>query len=109
MLPLGGILGSLDFLPGGRHLKGRLIILLKNYLAKKIGFLAQPNIALRQMIVPEYVDVLNPDDTAAHVYAVMNDEAGIAAQKKAFASLYSQEGRAAARMFDIIERRLQWQ
>ncbi|MCR5660500.1 MAG: hypothetical protein K6G50_00015 [bacterium] len=109
MLPLGGILGSLDFLPGGKHLKGRLILLLKSYLAKKIGFLAQPNIALGQMIVPEYVDTLNPEETAARVYAAMHDEAGIAAQKRAFASLYSQEGRAAARMFDIIERRLQWQ
>lgn len=109
LLPMGGILGSLDFLPGGKRLKGRLIILLKNYLAKKIGFLAQPNIALGQMIVPEYADVMTPEETAARAYAAISDEAGIAAQKKAFASIYSQEGRAAARMFDIIERRLQWQ
>lgn len=56
MLPSHGLLGLLDFLPGGNKLKARLILRQRH----RIGLLAQPNQRAGYALMPEMIDVLTP-------------------------------------------------
>lgn len=70
-LPSIGLLGLLDFVPGGRHLKGRLLLRLRD----RVGLLAHPNILAGRALLPELVDVLDGRklaETAAETLANPN-------------------------------------
>lgn len=67
-LPVHGLLGLLDWLPGGSHLKGKLLLRQKH----RVGLLAQPNQLLGRAVMPEMVDVLTAQDIASQVAALLD-------------------------------------
>ncbi len=67
VLPVHGLLGLLDWLPGGSHLKGRLLLRQKH----RVGLLAQPNQLLGRALMPEMVDFLSARDIAAQTAALL--------------------------------------
>lgn len=54
-LPSIGLVGLLDLLPGGSHLKGRLMLRLK----PTIGNLGQPNLLAGRALLPEILEVVD--------------------------------------------------
>lgn len=68
VLPVHGLLGLLDWLPGGSHLKGRLLLRQKH----RVGLLAQPNQLLGQAVMPEMVDFLTAQDIARQVSVLLD-------------------------------------
>lgn len=68
-LPYGGLLGLLDWVPGGKAWKGAWLLRQRG----KIGLLAQPNQLLGQAILPELVDHLTAQAVAEQVARVWQD------------------------------------
>lgn len=68
VLPVHGLLGLLDWLPGGSHLKGKLLLSQKH----RVGLLSQPNQLLGRAIMPEMVDFLTARDIAAQTAALLD-------------------------------------
>ena len=62
-LPAIGLLGLLDWLPGGKHLKGRIMTRMKD----RVGLLAQPNQRAGKALMPEIVEFLSPDSICAEI------------------------------------------
>lgn len=69
-LPSIGLVGLLDYLPGGRYLKGRLMLRLKD----KIGLLAQPNILAQKALLPEYVERIAVEDMSQKLATILMDK-----------------------------------
>lgn len=67
VLPVHGLLGLLDWLPGGSRLKGRLLLKQKH----RVGLLAQPNQLLGRALMPEMVDFLTAQDIAEAVVRLL--------------------------------------
>lgn len=66
-LPSIGLLGLLDFIPGGNHLKGQLMLCAK----PKIGLLGQPNILAGEPLLPEILDTVNPEMLAEKLIRII--------------------------------------
>ncbi len=68
-LPSLGVLGLLDLLPGGEHIKGRLLLLGR----KRLSYLAHPNIKAQSYLMDELIDELTVESVAeAIVEAISN-------------------------------------
>ena len=83
-LPSIGLLGLLDFLPGGRRLKGKLIVRGRH----KVGLLAQPNQRAGRMLMPEIIDVVNPDMIAQAAEDLLQAPQRLAEVRATLHSLY---------------------
>lgn len=68
-LPYGGLLGLLDWIPGGSHWKGRW---LKGQSAK-MGLLAQPNQLLQEAVMPEIIDTVTAIEVAQQVAQLLEN------------------------------------
>lgn len=84
-LPSIGLLGLLDFVPGGRYLKGRLMLRLKD----SIGLLAHPNILAQEALLPEYVESVEVEDMARKVIPILADKEKLRSVSETLRSLYS--------------------
>ena len=86
-LPSIGLLGLLDFLPGGNHLKGRLMLRLK----PKIGLLAHPNILAGRALIPEILDVVDTQGVAAAITSAVEADGLLESVMAELETLYSWE------------------
>jgi lipid A disaccharide synthetase len=84
-LPSIGLVGLLDFLPGGNHLKGRLMLRLK----PTIGLLGQPNMKAGRALLPEILDVVNAPMLAEALTEVLETEGLLAGVQQELNGLYS--------------------
>jgi hypothetical protein len=75
----------LDFLPGGNHLKGRLMLRLK----PTIGLLGQPNMKAGRALLPEILDVVNAPMLAEALTEVLETEGLLAGVQQELNGLYS--------------------
>lgn len=93
-LPYIGLLGLLDWLPGGAELKGRYLVTLKG----RIGLVAQPNILAGRALMPEVVDVLSPEGVAADVLGLLKQQPHLDQVRSQLLQLYAPSRGAAARI-----------
>lgn len=98
-LPFIGLLGLLDWVPGGARLKGRLLLRMK----ETIGLLAQPNLLAGEAVVPEVVDVVTAADLAARAGRLLDDPEGLRRTSARLKDLYRTSRGAAGRIFDGME------
>lgn len=98
-LPFIGLLGLLDWVPGGARLKGRLLLRMK----ETIGLLAQPNLLAGEAVVPEVVDVVTARDLAARAGRLLDDPQGLLRTSARLEELYRSSRGAAGRIFDGME------
>lgn len=68
-LPYGGLLGLLDWVPGGARWKGRWL----TRKAARLGLLSQPNQLLGKAVMPEMIDHLTAPKVAAAVAQLLQD------------------------------------
>lgn len=99
MLPFVGPLGLLDWLPGGGHLKGRILLRMK----ENVGFLAQPNLLAGEAVVPELVDVLTTERVATEAGTLLDRPEELSRQAARLLELYGPSRGAARRIFDGME------
>lgn len=99
MLPFVGLVGLLDWLPGGGYLKGQLLLRMKD----RAGFLAQPNLLAGEALVREMVDVLTPQAVAAEAALLLGRPADLAALSTRLRGLYRNSLGAAQRIFECME------
>lgn len=102
-LPFVGLLGLLDWVPGGARLKGRMLLRMK----ETIGLLAQPNLLAGETVVPEIIDVIQPRELAGHAGRMLDDPEGLRRTSTRLRELYRPSRGAAARIFDGMEGDLQ--
>lgn len=98
-LPFIGLLGLLDWVPGGARLKGRLLLRMK----ETVGLLAQPNLLAGEAVVPEIVDVVTPEDLAARAGRLLDDPEWLRRTSARLKDLYGPSRGAAGRIFDGME------
>lgn len=90
-LPSIGLLGLLDFLPGGRHLKGKLLLGLK----EKLGLLAHPNILAGRALLPEIVEEIDVQSMGRRVLEILENKKSLESVSETLENLYSWESRPA--------------
>lgn len=95
-LPSIGLVGLLDFLPGGNKIKGRLMLRLK----PTIGLLAHPNILAGKALLPEILEVVDVPMVADAVSSVLEGENLLEEVMSDLEGLYSWESRPAAAMVE---------
>lgn len=98
LLPSIGLLGLLDWVPGGRRLKGQLLL----HLQKKLSYLAQPNILAQRYVVPELIGVLTPAQVAHKALEMLAKPQELTAQRWAFHHLYTPSRGASQAIVEII-------
>ena len=86
-LPSIGIVGLLDLLPGGNHLKGQLMLRLK----PTIGNLGHPNILAGRALLPEILEVVDADMLASAVTRAIETEGLLESVREDLERLYSWE------------------
>lgn len=99
-LPSIGLLGLLDFLPGGRYLKGRLLLRLRD----TVGLLGHPNILAQEALLPEYLEVMNAEWLAGRLAPLLADKKKLREVSTTLRSLYSWDARPAEDLVEIISR-----
>lgn len=97
-LPSIGLVGLLDYLPGGRHLKGRLLLRLKD----KIGLLAQPNILAQRALLPEYVERIEVDSLAEKLAPILANKKELSNVRSHLEELYLWEPQPARRLVELL-------
>ncbi|MBQ7503257.1 hypothetical protein IJT93_11235 [bacterium] len=98
-LPYIGLLGLLDWVPGGRWLKGRILMSMRS----KASFIALPNILAKKYVIPEIIDIITPEQIASAALQLLADPAALAKQKEEFARLYAPSRGSADRILDTLE------
>lgn len=98
-LPVHGLLGLLDWLPGGSHLKGRLLLRQKH----RVGLLAQPNQLLAQAVMPEMVDILTAQDIADQVCQLLDRPEQLQEKSLLLRQAFQELAGASKKMLDAIE------
>ena len=83
-LPSHGLLGLLDWLPGGKRLKGQLILRQRH----RIGLLAQPNQLLGRALLPEMVQELSAEQVASQILSTGFPEAKLESQRRELRQVY---------------------
>jgi hypothetical protein len=96
LLPSHGLLGLLDWVPGGRKLKGRLILRQKPHL----GLLAQPNQLAGEALMPELVDVFTPAGLAEALLSQLRRPEKLAQVRERLREIYAPLGGASERMLE---------
>lgn len=97
-LPSIGLTGLLDFLPGGAHVKGQLLLRLKPHL----GLLAHPNILARRALLPEVVEELRVDPLARLVETLIKGRKKLRDVSESLQNLYPWEGQAAQKIVSLL-------
>ena len=97
-LPVHGLLGLLDWLPGGSHLKGKLLLRQKH----RVGLLAQPNQLLGRAVMPEMVDFLTAQDIATQVAALLNQPEELQQKSLLLRQAFQELAGASAGMLDRL-------
>jgi lipid-A-disaccharide synthase len=100
-LPSIGLVGLLDFLPGGKRLKGRLMLRMK----PRIGLLAHPNILAGRALLPEILDVVDAPGLARTLAEVMDSQGLLESVQTALESLYPWDARPSERMVEALLQR----
>lgn len=98
-LPYIGILGLLDWIPGGKILKGKILMRMK----ERVSFQALPNIMAERAIMPELIDVLTPQLVAQKALELLDNPQALYEQRKSFAQIYTSSEGTARRILRIIE------
>lgn len=97
-LPSIGLVGLLDFFPGGNRLKGRLMLRLK----PKIGLLGQPNILAGRALLPEVLDSVDSDMLADILSQQLCDSSRLEQVASELKTLYSWQREPARQMIDAL-------
>lgn len=98
-LPVHGLLGLLDWLPGGSHLKGRLLLRQKH----RVGLLAQPNQLLGRAVMPEMVDFLSARDIAEQTAALLERPVELHEKSLLLRQAFQELAGASERMLEAIK------
>ncbi|MBS2036651.1 hypothetical protein JST97_16795 [bacterium] len=98
VLPVHGLLGLLDWLPGGSHLKGRLLLKQKH----RVGLLAQPNQLMERAIMPEMVDFLTAQDIATQVNTLLENPQQLHEKSLLLRQAFQQLAGASTKMLDAV-------
>lgn len=99
-IPVTGLLGLLDWIPGGRFVKG---MLLSSMQRKLDLYVSQPNILAQKDIIPEIINVVTPAGIAETAIQLLNHPKQLAYQKSEFSRLYAPHVGAAQRILGAIE------
>lgn len=91
-LPSIGLVGLLDFLPGGSTLKGRLMLRLK----PNLGLLAHPNILAQQPLLPEIVEVMTVELLANAIETELGQKEKLREVSESLEKLYPWDSHPAA-------------
>lgn len=97
-LPSIGLVGLLDFLPGGRYLKGRLMLRLKD----KIGLVAHPNILAGKALLPEYIERIQVATMSERLIEILKNEERLREVRETLQSLYSWESEPAQSLVEKL-------
>lgn len=97
-LPSIGLLGLLDFVPGGRYLKGKLLLRMKD----KLSFLAHPNILAQEALLPEYVENIEVDSLSSRIGDIFANKKRLLEVRQTLETLYSWDNRPSAELVNII-------
>ena len=100
-LPSIGLLGLLDFFPGGRHLKGKILLSLK----RKLGLLAHPNILAGRALLPEIVEEIEVHSLSRRVLEILENKKSLESVSETLENLYSWESRPAQALVQILLKR----
>ena len=84
ILPFIGPLGLLDWIPGGRYLKGRILLRMR----AKVGLLAQPNQRAGRALLPEIIDVLTVDQIAQEALNLLAEPGRLEEVRRVLRELY---------------------
>ena len=98
VLPVHGLLGLLDWLPGGYHLKGKLLLRQKD----RVGLLAQPNQLLGRAVMPEMVDFLSAREIAARVADLLDRPEELHQKSLLLRQAFQELAGASGKMLDAI-------
>lgn len=93
-LPSIGLLGLLDFIPGGAKLKGRILVMGRD----KLGLVALPNIKAQRALLPELVDVIEVHSLAQKLLPILKDEDLLNSVQEALGELFSWDSNPAERI-----------
>lgn len=97
-LPSIGLVGLLDYLPGGKKLKGRLLLRLKD----KLGLLAHPNIIAGRQLLPELVEVMEEKWLSQQVGPILQDKKKLREVSDTLRSLYSWQPQPARTLVEVM-------
>lgn len=98
VLPVHGLLGLLDWLPGGSHLKGKLLLRQKH----RVGLLAQPNQLLGRAVMPEMVDFLTAQEIATQMAQILNEPQQLQEKSLLLQQAYQGLAGASRKMLDAL-------
>lgn len=100
-LPYGGLLGLLDWIPGGSHWKGTWL----KTQADKVGLLAQPNQLLQEAVMPEVIDVVTAAGVAHRVADLLQEPALLHKKGLRLRQAYLELAGCTSKMLDHIRSR----
>lgn len=98
VLPIGGLLGWLDWVPGGGRLKGALLLKQRH----KVGLLAQPNQLLGEKLMPEIVDHVDGPSVAEAIGRLLDSPAELHEKGLRLRQAYLGLAGASQRMLDNL-------
>lgn len=103
-LPSIGLAGLLDFIPGGAHLKGRILVGLR----PRVPLFAHPNILAGRPLLPEVVEPLQSESLARLVLHILDEKEKLRRVSELLEGLYPWSAQPAeslvARMVDGAKR-----
>ncbi len=100
-LPSIGLVGLLDFIPGGRYIKGQIMLRIKDSL----GLLAHPNILAKEALLPEYVECVELGAITEKLVPIVGNKERLLGVSERLKSLYSWSPRPASELIDrLIEK-----
>lgn len=97
-LPAGGLLGLLDWLPGGSHLKGQILLSQRH----KVGLLAQPNQLLGEALMPERIDRMSALQVADEIESHLREPDLLREKGLRFRQAYLELAGCSQRMLDCL-------
>ena len=98
LLPALGPLALLDWLPGGEHLKARILRGKKGNL----GFVSQPNILANEELMPEMVDILTPGEVASRAIELLEDRPRLDRVRMHLIDIFGQLAGASTKIVDHL-------
>ena len=97
-LPYGGLMGLLDWLPGGKEWKGAWLLRQRH----KVGLLAQPNQLVGEAAMPEIVDRVSAQGVAREIELLLENPQSLHKIGLRLRQAYLDLSGASGRMLDAI-------